>query len=127
PGRHGYCVEHPPEGRNAAFDCIRGWPRSSATFPAAAVRGQRRTTSTPELSRMQVMPLASPAAEPTGFTAWVIDVMEALGGPGAGLIIALENLFPPIPSEAILPLAGFTASRGEMSLIGAIVWTMRGG
>lgn len=75
---------------------------------------------------MQVMPLASPAAEPTGFTAWVIDVMEALGGPGAGLIIALENLFPPIPSEAILPLAGFTASRGEMSLIGAIVWTTLG-
>ncbi|GAA2791150.1 DedA family protein [Saccharopolyspora taberi] len=65
-------------------------------------------------------------AEPTGFTAWVIGVMEALGGPGAGLIIALENLFPPIPSEVILPLAGFTASRGGMTVPGAILWTTLG-
>ncbi|GAB3213797.1 hypothetical protein GCM10027294_48540 [Marinactinospora endophytica] len=61
-----------------------------------------------------------------GFTGWVISVMEALGGPGAGLIVALENLFPPIPSEVILPLAGFTASQGNMSLVGAILWTTLG-
>ena len=52
--------------------------------------------------------------------------MEALGAPGAGLAIALENLFPPLPSEVILPLAGFTASRGEMSLLGALTWTTLG-
>jgi membrane protein DedA with SNARE-associated domain len=52
--------------------------------------------------------------------------MEALGGPGAGIAIALENLFPPLPSEVILPLAGFTASRGDMSLTSAIVWTTVG-
>ncbi|QUG99770.1 DedA family protein [Saccharopolyspora erythraea] len=73
------------------------------------------------------MPLpATATAEPTGFTGWVIGVMEALGGPGAGLIIALENLFPPIPSELILPLAGFTASRGGMTVGGAIFWTTLG-
>ncbi|MCI2423404.1 DedA family protein [Saccharopolyspora sp. K220] len=75
---------------------------------------------------MDLTPLAATSAEPTGFTAWVIAVMEALGGPGAGLIIALENVFPPIPSEVILPLAGFTASQGGMSLIGAILWTTLG-
>lgn len=75
---------------------------------------------------MDLTTTAATSAHPTGFTAWVIGVMETLGGPGAGMIIALENLFPPIPSELILPLAGFTASRGDMSLLGAILWTTLG-
>jgi membrane protein DedA with SNARE-associated domain len=62
----------------------------------------------------------------SGIVGWAISLMEALGAPGAGLAVALENLFPPIPSELILPLAGFTASRGDMSLVGAIVWTTLG-
>lgn len=52
--------------------------------------------------------------------------METLGAPGTGIAIALENLFPPLPSEIILPLAGFTASRGSFSLIEALVWTTAG-
>lgn len=65
-------------------------------------------------------------ATESGIVGWVIRIMEALGAPGAGLAVALENLFPPIPSELILPLAGFTASQGDMSLVGAIVWTTIG-
>lgn len=57
---------------------------------------------------------------------WAVRIMEQLGGPGAGLLIALENLFPPLPSEVILPLAGFTASQGDLSLFGAIIWTTAG-
>ncbi|MEU6154129.1 DedA family protein [Actinosynnema sp. NPDC047251] len=57
---------------------------------------------------------------------WVVDLMEKFGAPGAGLAIALENLFPPLPSEVFLPLAGFTASRGGMSLLAAILWTTAG-
>nr|WP_246450842.1 DedA family protein [Allostreptomyces psammosilenae] len=53
-------------------------------------------------------------------------MMETLGAPGAGLAIALENLFPPLPSEVILPLAGFTASQGQMGLVAALVWTTIG-
>ena len=52
--------------------------------------------------------------------------METLGGPGAGLAIAAENLFPPIPSEVILPLAGFTASQGSFTIAEAIIWTTAG-
>jgi membrane protein DedA with SNARE-associated domain len=52
--------------------------------------------------------------------------MESLGALGAGLAIALENLFPPLPSEVILPLAGFTASRGEMDLLDVLVFTTLG-
>ena len=39
---------------------------------------------------------------------------------GIALLMFLENLFPPIPSELIMPLAGFTASKGDMQLIPAI-------
>ncbi|WP_018350447.1 VTT domain-containing protein [Longispora albida] len=59
-------------------------------------------------------------------TQLVTDLMERLGGPGAGLAVALENLFPPIPSEVILPLAGFAAGQGRMSLFAAIAWTTLG-
>ncbi|WP_327694558.1 DedA family protein [Streptomyces sp. NBC_00459] len=57
---------------------------------------------------------------------WVTDLMDTLGAPGAGLAIALENLFPPLPSEVILPLAGFAASTGQMSLLAALLWTTAG-
>ncbi|MEU4233627.1 DedA family protein [Nonomuraea sp. NPDC026600] len=59
-------------------------------------------------------------------TDWLIALMETLGAPGAGLAIALENLFPPLPSEVILPLSGFTASRGEMDLLDVLLWTTAG-
>lgn len=61
-----------------------------------------------------------------GIALWVVGVMEAVGAPGAGLVVALENLFPPIPSEVVLPLAGFTASQGGFSLAEAIFWTTAG-
>ncbi|MFB9706906.1 MULTISPECIES: DedA family protein [Streptosporangium] len=61
-----------------------------------------------------------------GVAGWAVSLMETLGAPGAGLAIALENLFPPLPSEVILPLAGFTASKGDMTLFEAIFWTTLG-
>ncbi|MET7276775.1 DedA family protein [Kribbella sp. NPDC005582] len=66
------------------------------------------------------------AEEPTGIAGWAIDLMEKLGAPGAGLAVAAENLFPPLPSEVILPLAGFAASRGGLGLAAAIVFTTLG-
>ncbi len=52
--------------------------------------------------------------------------MDTLGAPGAGLAIAAENLFPPLPSELILPLAGFAAGQGRMTLFSALLWTTLG-
>lgn len=60
-----------------------------------------------------------------GVAGWAVGVMEALGGPGAALVVGLENVFPPIPSEVILPLAGFSAAQGTFTLAGAIFWTDR--
>ncbi|MFE0427108.1 DedA family protein [Streptomyces sp. NPDC058953] len=68
------------------------------------------------------------AAEPLQSSApgWINSLMDTLGAPGAGIAIALENLFPPLPSEVILPLAGFAASTGQMNLIAALIWTTVG-
>ncbi|WP_409485332.1 DedA family protein [Arsenicicoccus dermatophilus] len=52
--------------------------------------------------------------------------METLGGPGAMIATVLDSVFPPIPSELILPLAGFTAYRGGMTLWAAIGWSTLG-
>lgn len=46
---------------------------------------------------------------------WVTNVIETLGYPGLTILVALENLFPPIPSEVILPLAGFLTGQGRFS------------
>jgi membrane protein DedA with SNARE-associated domain len=54
-------------------------------------------------------------------TNWVTDVIDALGYAGVALLVALENLFPPIPSEIVLPFAGFVARDGDTSLWGMIV------
>ncbi|SDG47525.1 membrane protein DedA, SNARE-associated domain [Sinosporangium album] len=59
-------------------------------------------------------------------TDWLIELMEIFGAPGAGLAITLENLFPPLPSEVILPLAGFASSRGELNLLNVLAWTTAG-
>ncbi|WP_308289321.1 MULTISPECIES: DedA family protein [unclassified Mumia] len=61
-----------------------------------------------------------------GIAGFAADLMEWLGAPGAGLAVALENIFPPIPSEVILPLAGFTASVGDMNLAAALICTTLG-
>ncbi|MDT0530980.1 DedA family protein [Micromonospora sp. DSM 115977] len=61
-----------------------------------------------------------------GLTGLVTDLTEGLGAPGVGLAVALENLFPPIPSEVILPMAGFTAAQGRMNLFAAILWSTIG-
>jgi membrane protein DedA with SNARE-associated domain len=46
-------------------------------------------------------------------TEWVRDVVEAAHYPGVTAMIALENIFPPIPSELVLPLSGFLAAQGD--------------
>lgn len=49
------------------------------------------------------------------------DLVERLGYIGVALLVAIENVFPPIPSEIVLGFAGFTASKGEYSVVGMII------
>jgi membrane protein DedA with SNARE-associated domain len=69
-------------------------------------------------------------SELTGLAGLITDIIAALGPIGVGALVALETVFPPIPSELILPLSGYLASRGRMSLaavvIGAILGSLAG-
>ena len=51
---------------------------------------------------------------------WVFSIVDRLGAAGVGLLILLENVIPPIPSEVILPLAGFRARSGALNVLA--VW-----
>jgi membrane protein DedA with SNARE-associated domain len=69
---------------------------------------------------------------------WITNIMTSLGYLGIGLLMFAENLFPPIPSELIMPLAGFTVAQGKMNftlavlagvigtIVGAIPWYYAG-
>jgi membrane protein DedA with SNARE-associated domain len=52
---------------------------------------------------------------------WVIRLIEQSGYLGVGFLMFLETVFPPIPSEVIMSVAGVSAAKGQMSLVGAIV------
>ena len=54
-------------------------------------------------------------------TDWIISIMEQLGYFGIALLMFLDNVFPPIPSEVIMPSAGFAASKGQLLLSGVII------
>src|ERR1044071_344599 len=56
-----------------------------------------------------------------GLTQWVTSVIESLGALGVGLLVALENLIPPIPSEIVLAMAGYLASEGRVNVIAVTV------
>jgi membrane protein DedA with SNARE-associated domain len=69
---------------------------------------------------------------------WITSVIARLGYLGVAALTLLENLFPPIPSELVIPLAGFVAAQGDLrlapvivmgsagSLAGATVWYVVG-
>lgn len=61
-----------------------------------------------------------------GIIDWIVRLMEMLGAPGVGIAIFLENVFPPIPSEVVLPLAGFTVSMGSLSFWPTFLWATAG-
>lgn len=65
---------------------------------------------------------------------WITNTVSSLGYVGIGLLMLLENIFPPIPSELIMPMAGFAVIQGRLnffyvviagilgSVLGALPW-----
>ncbi|HLV44847.1 MAG TPA: hypothetical protein VKY39_07805, partial [Aggregatilineales bacterium] len=51
----------------------------------------------------------------------VESIILALGYPGIALVMFIENVFPPIPSEVVIPFAGFLVQRGEFSMVGVLL------
>jgi membrane protein DedA with SNARE-associated domain len=68
----------------------------------------------------------------------IVSLIDKAGYLGIALLMLLENVFPPIPSEVIMPLAGFSAAKGTLnftwvvlagtigSLAGAYFWFLVG-
>jgi membrane protein DedA with SNARE-associated domain len=52
---------------------------------------------------------------------WVIHTMSATSYWGIVFLMVVENVCPPIPSEVIMPLAGFMATQGHLALLGVIL------
>ncbi len=52
---------------------------------------------------------------------WITALVAQTGYAGIAFLMLAENVFPPIPSELIMPLAGFTAARGELSFVGILL------
>ncbi|MEV8337606.1 DedA family protein [Leucobacter sp. NPDC077196] len=75
-----------------------------------------------------------PSGDYEGLVGWILNLMETIGELGVGLAVFLETFIPPIPSEALLPGAGFLAYEGRLdfwlawamatlgALVGAWVW-----
>ena len=57
---------------------------------------------------------------------WIIDMMEQFGYLGILLMMAIENLFPPIPSEVILPFGGFMTTYTNLSVLGVVITATTG-
>lgn len=57
---------------------------------------------------------------------WTTDVMEQFGYVGIFLMMLIENIFPPIPSEVILPFGGFMTTYTQMSVLGVVITATTG-
>jgi membrane protein DedA with SNARE-associated domain len=70
---------------------------------------------------------AQPADEFNGIAGLAFDTITAMGEVGVGLLILLETVVPPVPSEVVLALAGFLASQGVLNVALVIVAATLGG
>ncbi len=68
----------------------------------------------------------APGDDLGGVSGWAVGLLESFGVFGGAFAIALVNRFPPVPREVILPLGGFTSSRGEFGLASVLIATTAG-
>ncbi|WP_044303231.1 DedA family protein [Rhodopirellula sallentina] len=54
-------------------------------------------------------------------TDWIKDFLEQFGAFGVGVLMLVENIFPPIPSEVVMPWAGYSVSQGQNSFVAVLL------
>ncbi len=69
---------------------------------------------------------AAASSDQGGITGWLLQLVETLGPVGVGFSILLETVIPPIPSEAVLGLAGVLIRSGEMDVVPVILFATLG-
>lgn len=70
--------------------------------------------------------LAATPPEYSGLAGLAAQLLTTLGDVGVGVLVLLETLIPPIPSEVVLPFAGYLSQTGQLSLFGLIFWSSLG-
>ena len=75
---------------------------------------------------MEPMSLLAAASDQGGITGWLLDLVDTLGAVGVGVTILIETVIPPIPSEAVLGLAGANINAGRMSVVPVIFFATLG-
>lgn len=70
--------------------------------------------------------LAAAASDEGGITGFLLDLVNSLGPVGVGLAILAETVIPPIPSEAVLGLAGVLINDGEMNIVPVVLFATLG-
>ena len=70
--------------------------------------------------------LAAAASDEGGITGFLLDLVDTLGPVGVGISILLETVIPPIPSEAVLGLAGVLIRQGEMNAVAVVLFATLG-
>ncbi|MGY1811406.1 DedA family protein [Blastococcus sp. SYSU D00820] len=72
------------------------------------------------------MDFLAAASDEGGITGWLLELVQSLGPLGVGFSILLETVIPPIPSEAVLGLAGVLIRQGEMNAVAVIAFATLG-
>ena len=91
---------------------------------AAPGRARHRTATAVTVGRMSF--LAATASDEGGITGFLLDLVDKLGPVGVGLSILLETVIPPIPSEAVLGLAGILIRSGDMNVVPVVLFATLG-
>ena len=73
-----------------------------------------------------VLVQAAATRELSGVAGWMTSLIDTFGPIGVGVVILAETVFPPIPSEAILPAAGYLAGLGQLGFWSTLVWATLG-
>jgi membrane protein DedA with SNARE-associated domain len=77
--------------------------------------------------RFDLLSAAGNDEQLSGILGFATRIIQALSEWGVGLLTLIETVFPPIPSEVILPLAGFLSNRGDMNIVLVFVTATVGG
>lgn len=66
-------------------------------------------------------PPSAAAGDLTGISGFFANLIAALGEPGVGVLTFVETVIPPVPSEVVLPLAGYLVQQGRLSFAGVLL------
>lgn len=66
-------------------------------------------------------PATAAAGDLTGITGFFADLIASLGEAGVGVLTFVETVIPPVPSEVVLPLAGYLVQQGRLSFAGVLL------